>query len=130
VTDNAFGIGVADFSSSNVVDKNNLSGNRDNAIALFSGAREQPGEQNHVVSTTGHGIQVNADASGTSVEKNFVRTSGLDSIHVEAPATTITESTAVRNTNLGIFAPGAVDGGGNKASDNGNPAQCVGVVCK
>jgi parallel beta-helix repeat protein len=130
VTGNVFGIGVADFSSNNVVDKNNLSGNRDFAIALFSGASNNRVEKNDVVSTTGHGIQVNADASSSSLSENVVSTSGLDGIHIEAPSTTLAKNTAVRNTNLGIFAPGAVDGGGNKASGNGNPAQCVGVVCK
>ena len=35
------------------------------------------------------------------------------------------------NADLGIFAaPGVIDGGGNKAKHNGNPAQCVGVRCK
>jgi parallel beta-helix repeat protein len=130
VTNNVYGIHVADGSSDNVVDKNNLGGNGDFAIALSSGASNNLVEKNDVVSTTGHGIQVNADASGSSLEKNSVSTSGLDGIHVDAPSTTITKNTAMRNTNLGIFAPGAVDGGGNKASGNGNPAQCVGVVCK
>ena len=130
VTDNVFGIGVADFSSNNVVDKNHLSGNRDFAVALFSGASNNLVEKNDVLGTTGHGLQVSADASGSSLKENVVSTSGLDGIHVEAPSTTVTKNTAVRNANLGIFAPGAVDGGGNKASGNGNPAQCVGVVCK
>ena len=107
-----------------------MRGNHDYAIALFSGAANNLVEKNHVVSTTGHGIRVNADASGSSLEKNFVRTSALDGIHVEAASTTITKNTAVRNTNLGIFAPGALDGGGNKARGNGNPARCIGVVCK
>jgi parallel beta-helix repeat protein len=125
-----FGIAVADGSSGNVVDKNTLSGNGDFAIGLFSGPSNNLVEKNDVVSTRGHGIQVSADATGSSLEKNNVSTSGLNGIHVEAPSTTITKNTAVRNTNLGIYAPGAVDGGGNKASGNGNPAQCVGVVCK
>jgi hypothetical protein len=34
---------------------------------------------------------------------------------------------AVKNTRYGIYAPGAVDAGGNAASRNGRP--CVGVVC-
>ncbi len=130
VTGNVFGIAVADFSADNVVDKNALSGNRDFAIALFSGASNNLVEKNDIFTTTRHGIQVNADASGSSLEKNNVSTSGLDGIHVDAPSTTLTQNTATRNANLGIFAPGAVDGGGNKASGNGNPAQCVGVVCK
>jgi hypothetical protein len=39
-------------------------------------------------------------------------------------------NTANNNGNLGILAvPGTIDGGGNNASGNGNPAQCVGVSC-
>jgi hypothetical protein len=39
-------------------------------------------------------------------------------------------NTANRNHDLGIEAvPGVIDGGGNKASGNGNPAQCLNVVC-
>jgi hypothetical protein len=35
------------------------------------------------------------------------------------------------NADLGIeAASNTTDGGGNKARHNGNPAQCVGVVCK
>jgi hypothetical protein len=37
----------------------------------------------------------------------------------------------VGNADLGIEAvPGVIDGGGNKASGNGNPLQCSNVFCK
>jgi parallel beta-helix repeat protein len=37
---------------------------------------------------------------------------------------------AYRNTRLGIgAAPGTIDRGGNRAAHNGDPRQCVGVVC-
>jgi hypothetical protein len=36
---------------------------------------------------------------------------------------------AVKNTGWGIYAPNAIDLGGNTASGNGNEPQCVGVVC-
>lgn len=43
---------------------------------------------------------------------------------------TITANTARNNAAWGIFAaPGNVDGGGNKASGNGEAAQCFNVVC-
>jgi hypothetical protein len=42
----------------------------------------------------------------------------------------VTANVANDNADLGIEAvPGVKDGGGNQASGNGNPAQCVGVVC-
>ncbi len=47
------------------------------------------------------------------------------------PGTTIARNKANNNADLGIEAvPGVTDGGGNKASGNGNPAQCVNVQCK
>jgi parallel beta-helix repeat protein len=40
------------------------------------------------------------------------------------------DNTATQNGDLGIEASGMVtDGGGNRASGNGNPLQCLGVVC-
>jgi hypothetical protein len=37
---------------------------------------------------------------------------------------------AHRNSALGMnAAPGTIDGGGNSARNNGDPRQCVGVVC-
>ena len=44
---------------------------------------------------------------------------------------TIARNKAIHNGDLGIEAvPGVTDGGGNKASANGNPAQCINVSCK
>jgi parallel beta-helix repeat protein len=43
----------------------------------------------------------------------------------------LTGNTAVRNGQLGIRAQSSevLDGGGNRASGNGDPRQCTGVVC-
>ena len=41
----------------------------------------------------------------------------------------VADNTAVRNTGVGISAPGASDLGGNVAWGNGVEPQCVGVVC-
>lgn len=50
---------------------------------------------------------------------------------IEAPSTTVTRNTARHNRDLGIdAAPGVIDGGGNRASGNGNPDQCTNVVCR
>ena len=43
---------------------------------------------------------------------------------------TITRNVAVLNSDLGIHAEGAIDGGGNQARKNGDERQCVGVVCR
>jgi hypothetical protein len=68
--------------------------------------------------------------TGTLLEANITTRNGDDGIDVESPATTITANLANDNTDLGIEAvAGVTDGGGNRASGNGNPAQCVGVRC-
>jgi parallel beta-helix repeat protein len=74
---------------------------------------------------------VEAGSSGNLVAHNVAFRNLIDGIHVNDPATTIKRNTANSNGNLGIFAvPGVVDGGGNTAHDNGNPLQCLNVVCR
>src|SRR5262249_44631440 len=66
--------------------------------------------------------------TGTTVEGNLVSGSGRDGVHVLSVATTVSGNTALRNHALGIDAvAGVTDGGGNRAADNGDPAQCVNV---
>jgi len=66
------------------------------------------------------------------VTNNVVLGSGGDGIHVADKATDVSLATnlARANAHLGIDSPGSsADGGGNIASGNGNPAQCVKVMC-
>jgi parallel beta-helix repeat protein len=66
----------------------------------------------------------------TLISRNYVVGSGRDGINVLNPSTTITNNRAVRNGRLGIWAvKGVIDGGGNRASGNGDPRQCVNVAC-
>jgi hypothetical protein len=54
-----------------------------------------------------------------------------DGIEIYVPGAVVSRNEAHRNENYGIQAlPGTIDGGGNRARNNGNPAQCVGVRCK
>jgi large repetitive protein len=77
------------------------------------------------------GILVDETAPGSLVERNVVSEAGDDGIDVESSATTLTRNTAKRNGDYGIEAvPGVIDGGGNRAFGNGNPAQCLNVACK
>ncbi|GAB2688426.1 right-handed parallel beta-helix repeat-containing protein [Thalassiella azotivora] len=52
-----------------------------------------------------------------------------DGVLVEDPGAELGGNTAVRNSGWGLYAPGAVDLGGNRAWGNGRTPQCVGVVC-
>jgi hypothetical protein len=54
-----------------------------------------------------------------------------DGIDANNPATELTRNEARRNGDLGIEAVrGVIDGGGNKASGNGDPRQCINIVCR
>jgi parallel beta-helix repeat protein len=80
------------------------------------------------------GIAIDADQVGpvvdTVLDRNITTASSDDGIDIESPATTLTRNIAVHNGDLGIEAvPGAIDGGGNHAAGNGNPAQCTNVAC-
>jgi hypothetical protein len=76
------------------------------------------------------GIRVGPEAARVLVKANLASRHGDDGIDVGSPAVTVTANVANDNADLGIEAvAGVTDGGGNRASGNGNPAQCVGVVC-
>jgi nitrous oxidase accessory protein NosD len=61
---------------------------------------------------------------------NLVARSGDDGVDVDSPTTTLRGNRATRNGDLGIEAIfGVVDGGGNTAHGNGNPAQCTNIFC-
>ena len=86
--------------------------------------------RNALSANAADGIFVGAETGGTLVLANDADENGDDGIDVRSPATTITRNSADRNVDLGIEAVvGVIDGGGNRASGNGNPLQCVNVVC-
>jgi hypothetical protein len=86
--------------------------------------------RNFASSEHADGILVDPDATGTSLSDNVAVASGDDGIDVDAPGTTVTGNVADHNHDLRIEAvPGVVDGGGNHANGNGNPAQCTDVGC-
>jgi parallel beta-helix repeat protein len=86
---------------------------------------------NHVTSKFADGILVDNGATGTLLVRNLAIRNGDDGIDVDAPATTLTHNIANHNHDLGIEAvPGVIDGGGNHAAGNGNPAQCINIDCK
>jgi parallel beta-helix repeat protein len=62
---------------------------------------------------------------------NIARGAGDDGFDVESRSATLTRNRAVRNADLGIEAMfGVIDGGGNIARNNGNPAQCTNIFCR
>ena len=62
---------------------------------------------------------------------NLARRSGDDGFDVESNSAKLVRNRAVGNDALGIEAVfGVIDGGGNLASGNGDPRQCVNVRCR
>jgi hypothetical protein len=76
-------------------------------------------------------VAVRSDASATMIVGNIVSGALDDGIDVDAPGTVVRANAANDNGDLGIEAiEGTIDGHGNRASGNGNPLQCVNVVCR
>jgi parallel beta-helix repeat protein len=127
-------------SDDNRIEKNSVIANGDGSVGgihLFVPS-EEPGltsndnviSKNRLVATDGDGVLVDAGQSGNVIKGNRVSENTDDGIDVESSATTLTANTANDNHDLGIEAvPGVTDGGGNKASGNGNPLQCTNVFC-
>ena len=62
--------------------------------------------------------------------RNVVTGSGDDGFDINSRTTTLTGNRARRNDDLGIEAVfGVIDGGGNIASGNGTPRQCLNIFC-
>ncbi len=75
-------------------------------------------------------ILIAAPASRTSVIRNSATRGDDDGIRIDSPGTLVRGNTANDNAALGINAvDGVIDGGDNHASGNGDPRQCVGVIC-
>jgi parallel beta-helix repeat protein len=90
------------------------------------------GRENYVAYNTvrnGAGLRVLAGSTGNYLRGN-VATANDVGITIQEPTNVLQSNVANNNVGLGIDAvPGTVDDGGNTAAGNGDPRQCVGVVC-
>ena len=67
---------------------------------------------------------------GLVLERNRVGGARDDGIDARSDSTELTANRAQHNGDLGIKAvPGALDGGGNVARNNGDPRGCAHVAC-
>jgi large repetitive protein len=130
-----FGV-ILDGADRNTLDSNIVTGGRGPAIVVAqldapTAAEDNVASRNFVNSKLTDGILVDKGAAGTLLIRNIAIRNGDDGIDVDAPATTLTRNIANRNHDLGIEAvPGVIDGGGNHAAANGNPAQCTNIDWK
>jgi nitrous oxidase accessory protein NosD len=134
---------VVSFLSSATISNNQIVRNGGDGVAvlgdLFFGNTEAVVRGNRIARNGGDGVLVEAEGAHAVIARNRTERNGDDGIDINAGANTPPDAvdTVVRanraffNTDLGIEAvAGTTDGGGNRARHNGNPAQCVGVVCR
>ena len=130
------GIFIRGSQGSALVDRNEVSG-AIIGISLF--LTRATVTRNLVVENATDGIWAATNARAL-IDRNRSERNGDDGIDVDVipslpplPGTepTLSRNFAGFNGDLGIEAvPEVVDGGGNKARGNGNPAQCVNVSCR
>jgi parallel beta-helix repeat protein len=86
--------------------------------------------RNVVRGSGGDGFLVRRKDNHSVLKGNLAVGAGDDGFDVQSRTTKLTGNRALRNRDLGIEAVrGAIDGGGNRASGNGDARQCVHVGC-
>lgn len=140
------GIAVQIYGNDNVVARNTLVDSPRYGIELddFQDPGHSPASGNvlrdNIVDQSGIGIAIGSEAGGvvtdTVIARNIVTRAASDGIQLVGPSTglessTLTRNVANRNGGFGIVTvPGTIDGGGNRAAGNGNPQQCLNIVCQ
>ena len=82
--------------------------------------------KNKLVANTGDGLSISADTDGAFIFGNVANHNYGNGIESDNASATFGKNTAHANRLQGIAAPpGVIDLGGNKASKNGDPAQCT-----
>jgi hypothetical protein len=131
-----FGIGLGDSAGSTVAHNTIHANGPVSAIGIHHFKGDPLPQNNRIIgnvatSTTTDAIRVDPGAVATVLAGNLAVHSADDGIDVRAPGTTVTRNTANNNHDLGISAvAGVIDGGGNRAAGNGNPAQCTNISCR
>jgi parallel beta-helix repeat protein len=140
------GIGIQIYGNGSLVARNTVLDSPRYGIEVddFQDPGHTPASGNvirdNTVDQSGLGIAIGPEAAGvvldTIIARNHVTHATGDGIQLIGPSTgletsTLTKNVANRNGGFGIVAvPGTHDGGGNRAADNGNPAQCLNILCR
>ena len=137
VHDNLF-IGIyANNGDSNRISDNFIARNSDGSAGglVIDSDDNGTSDANHLTGNTvlgnvGDGILITPGQLGTRIEGNLTNNNSGDGIDAQSATTAVTANDSIHNGALGIeAAAGSTDGGGNHAAANGDPRQCVGVVC-
>ncbi len=121
-----------DGSSRNLVSGNNASRSTGIGIELGGGSLGNIVSFNVASRNGAMGFYVADDApeQGNLLHGNLAAGNGSDGITAAKGGHTLSNNVVFDNSGWGISgAPGIIDGGGNTASGNKEPAQCLGIVC-
>ena len=111
----------------NLVSGNSVIGTSDRGILVDALTPADPNDPNAHCPCT---LLLGVGPAHNRIKDNVSNANTLDGIRLYAPSNLIAGNVANRNGAWGINAwPGNTDGGGNRASGNGEPAQCSGVRC-
>ncbi|MEE6263817.1 right-handed parallel beta-helix repeat-containing protein [Plantactinospora sonchi] len=123
-------------SSGNRIESNDVSDSSSDGISLGDGSLNNVVVLNTADGTSSTGISVEAEVlpestdPGNVIDRNTAGNNNSGGIHVGKPGHRISANVADNNDGWGIYAEtGNVDGGGNRATGNSEPAQCHQVVC-
>jgi parallel beta-helix repeat protein len=96
----------------------------------FIGGADNTVRGNLVKGSRDDGFLVNKKDNHSLLKGNTARGAGDDGFDIRSRTAKLTTNRARRNGGLGIAAVrGVIDGGGNRASGNGDPRQCTHIVC-
>jgi parallel beta-helix repeat protein len=119
------------FGNHNVIARNSVRNTDGHAISIgFIKVVGNVVRRNRIRGAGEDGVRIDNNAKHTRLKRNQVSGVKDDGVDVNSPKTKLTRNEARRNRELGIEAVrGVIDGGGNKASGNGDPRQCTHIVC-
>jgi hypothetical protein len=126
------GIGISlDAGDRNLIARNSVRDPKTTGIGVgFGRAIGNVMSRNHIRGAGGDGMDVDKKGQHTRLRRNHIVGSKDDGLDINNPKTKLTRNEARRNGDLGIEAVhGVIDGGGNRASGNGDPRQCTHVAC-
>ena len=127
------GIEVTVSCTNNFVRENQIRNTERYGIAVSPNGYATSGNLLHgndVAGSAVDGIFVSNLATDTVVTGNLAHENQDDGIQLDNASTGLAQNTANRNGDFGIEAvAGVLDRGGNRAKQNGNPAQCLNVAC-
>jgi parallel beta-helix repeat protein len=123
-------LGILASGGDTLIEQNTILGN---GVGVHVSGQGTTVARNRVNGSAGDGILVVGGNTtvNTVIDRNVANRNGDDGIDVDSARTIIANNAANDNFDYGIEAvPGVTDGGGNRARGNGNPAQCLNVVCR